>query len=129
MHPILILLLIGLCFGGWPLIAKSTNLSLGWMSLAVATGTAIAACFPAFGREHVPPRNAIFIGLAAGVVNGLGMLFYSHLIGSGTAEVSRFMPVVTLFTMVVGVAGGLFLFHEPMTTKKMLGVGLAFVAA
>lgn len=61
-----------LCFGTWGLVAKSANLTVGWLTLVVSIGTG-AMVFFGFSSQ-LPLVKALPIGLLTSAVSGFGML-------------------------------------------------------
>lgn len=114
-------------FAIWPLVVRVVNISPGWLGLLVSAGTAAVALALAH-TEGLPNTRNLIVGLLAGVINGLGMLAYSKVLGDKTIDLTRIVPIILVLVPIMVVAGGVAIYHEPFTARKLAGVGLAGVA-
>ncbi len=126
MNPLPSILIAALFFSAWPIIAKFSNLGVGWLSLVIATGTGLIALTQV--NHEVPLIRQLLIGIAAGLVNGIGTLAYAKLLNTKGVDVSKFIPLILGLIVVFTVVAGIFLFKEPLSIKKVTGVLLVVIA-
>jgi drug/metabolite transporter (DMT)-like permease len=62
------------------------------------------------------------------VVNGFGLVFFSKVATWKGEDVSRLLPLVFVMMTLVTVAASVVFLHEPLTSKKLVGVALACAA-
>ena len=105
--------LSGVFFGVWPLVMRASGL----VGISVFKGTAF------------PSLNGLLIGLAAGLLNGFGVLAYGKLIGMPEVEMSKIVPLLVVLIAAVGVLGGYFFYGEPFTLRKIIGIIAVIIAA
>ena len=91
--------------------------------LVVATLGVIAVTDESVARHLTDPKMAYVLG--AGVCLAVGILSYYHALSAG--PVSVVSPVFALFFVVSALVGVVAL-DEPMTVRKLAGIGLAAVA-
>lgn len=68
------------------------------------------------------------IVLAAGVLNGVGFLFFGKLMQWKGRDVSQLLPIVFALMPIFTLATATLLLHEPVTAKKLAGIALAGIA-
>ncbi|MCX6784628.1 MAG: hypothetical protein NTV81_01680 [Candidatus Komeilibacteria bacterium] len=128
-NPLTYCALAGLGFGVWPFLARYSGLPPTWLAVMITVGTfSAASVWTAIAPKAGPITiRALAICLVAGLLNGLGMIFYAKLVGwqDSSVEVSKIMPLTTLLMIGFGVMIGAGLFHEPITMKKAAGLVLA----
>lgn len=127
--PFLYAALAALCFGGWPLIARAGGAASVWLTLCVTCGgLAVAWTNLAFHDDQAPSSRAVMYALAGGLVNGLGLVFFGKVAIWKGEDVSRLLPLVFVMMTLVTVAASVVFLHEPITSKKIVGVVLACAA-
>lgn len=127
-NPLPYCIFAALCFGCWPILGRFAGLGSGWLSLLVATGTAILASVSLLANHPgAPSVRSVIIGLTAGAINGIGMLAYAKVIGWQGEDVSKVLPIAMILTPLFAMAGALIFLGEPVTGKKLIGAGLACV--
>ena len=124
--PLLFCVLAGVCFGTWPILARFGGMTPGWMSFLIGVGTMLATALGL--NASTPGGKSAAIVVAAGAINGLGMLAFGKLIGWKGQDVSRLLPIVFAIMPVVTVLTALLFLHEPMTLKRGAGIVLAGIA-
>jgi drug/metabolite transporter (DMT)-like permease len=124
----LYVVLVALCWGGWPLVSRSageTGAAGSFVILLVALVPAGLAAFWEGGglpAPHAAGRLAV-----AGVLNGAGLVAFHLLTIRRDVEVSSVVPVVDTAMLLVTAAGGILFFAEAVTLQK--GVGVALLVA
>lgn len=125
--PIVLAVVSAAMYGTWPLVARFAPISPAWMSiiLALATGAISTVALPG---AATPSAKAVAIIAAAGVMNGIGMLAYSKIIGTNGVELSKVLPMIMVLMPVFTVIGSWIVFGDLMTAKKIAGVMMALAA-
>lgn len=113
----------GLCFAGWPIIMRGTNLDTIWVAILISFGASIFAITIAIGKKVVfPSPKELIIGILAGFINGLGFLLYSKIITTKSVQLSIALPLVAVTLVIFTAAAGFIIYKEPMTLKKAIGL-------
>lgn len=120
--------LSGLFFGAWPLVMRASGLATAWVVMILALGTGLVG-ISVFKGTASPSLNGLLIGLAAGLLNGMGSLAYGKLLGMPEAEMSKIVPLLVVLIGAVGVFGGYFFYGEPFTLRKIIGIITVIIAA
>lgn len=125
-NPLFLCVISALGFGSWPLIARTTTINPGWLSIAICLGTMMTSSVTM--NRALPNSKAFLILIGAGMINGIGLLAYSKLLTMQNTDVSRLIPIAVALGAVTTAVGACIVFGEPITIRKVSGVGLAFVA-
>ena len=122
----------GIFWGVATLVARYLSVGLWMMAILISAGQFLAMVpllpsqsFAAAGTKTVG------IGIAAGLINGLGLLAYYQLVAGandGLWELSRVAPIAMMLVPIVITIGARFMFDEPFTANKIAGIALACVA-
>jgi len=113
----------GLCFAGWPIVMRGTNLDTIWVAILISFGASIFAVSIAIGkRVAIPPTKELIIGILAGFINGLGFLLYSKIIATKSMQLSTALPLVAVALVIFVAVAGFIIYKEPMTLKKAIGL-------
>lgn len=128
---ILMIVVAGTSFGAWPLITRSSKLHFLLAGFGLQLGTVIAfGIFIILRRDQLDWVEILnlengwrlaILALVAGLVNGAGQLAMQKLVSSGV-DVSVFAPATLVIMAMVYVIGGWFVYHEPMTVRKVVGL-------
>lgn len=125
-----LVVLSGLFFGVWPVMMRASGLGAVWILLFLFLGSGIVGTLAVLkaGLPSLAPI-AVLIGLAAGIINGVGALTYGKLIEMQSAEMTKFIPLSVVLIMGVGVVGAYFFLGEELfTMRKIFGIIAAIVA-
>ena len=135
MNALHLILLNGLCWGGFGLVARASGLNSSILvNVSIALGTLVAPSAHALITKTSLPGatiSAVMICVAAGVVNGIGMIPYGQLIeGSmrGRWELSSVLPMALIVMVTVATIGACVCYGESFTMRKALGLLLAGTA-
>lgn len=120
--------LSGVFFGVWPLVMRASGLGAAWVAIMLALGSGLVG-ISVFKGTAFPSLNGLLIGLAAGLLNGFGVLAYGKLIGMPEVEMSKIVPLLVVLIGAVGVLGGYFFYGEPFTLRKIIGIIAVIIAA
>ncbi|MBI4085030.1 MAG: hypothetical protein HY432_00795 [Candidatus Liptonbacteria bacterium] len=109
----------------WPLVSKAAQLTPIMTAIMYVIGTAVAvgagSQFFEFGA--VPSTKAVFLGIVAGLLNGVAMISYSMLISNNEKwDMSVYLPLVIGLMLIFITLGGIFFFKEAATYSKMAGI-------
>jgi uncharacterized membrane protein len=121
--------LAGFFWAAAPLIGRLSSANAMMTAVLVACGTFVAALPFAFSQNYAAAGSrTLLFGLAGGIANGVGVLFFYRLVAGasqGLWEASKVLPVA-LVLVPVGTAVGSWIFYsEPVTVSKIIGVVLA----
>jgi len=120
-------LLSTLTWAAWGVAVKYAIRDIGWQRLEILSALAglILMFAIAPGSFQIKPDGKHLFGLLAGGLGALGaILFYLAL---STGPVSVIIPLTSLYVVGVAIAG-VALFGEPVTIRKVIGIGLALAA-
>jgi uncharacterized membrane protein len=122
-------LLAALCWGCAPFFEKAGLKGAADPSLAVIArsggvflGTlCMIPLFPNTGKQlaAIPSRNLIFIGIGGVLASVIGQAFFYRALKAG--EVSRAVSVGASYPVIAAILG-LFIWREPLTVSKAMGV-------
>lgn len=121
----------GLCFGAWPLIMKASKIKPPIVAATVLVATSLAVFVPFLAGNQVPIQVTLvglLIGIAAGVLNGLGSIALQRILVSKAIEVTTAIFIIVVTQVVVTAIGGWLFYNEPFTVKKIMVVAAAGVA-
>jgi drug/metabolite transporter (DMT)-like permease len=132
MEPLTYSIAVGLFWGASTLIARYSAVGSYMMAILISVGGMIAM-LPLLPSQNFAAAGtrALAIGLGAGIVNGLGLLAFYKLVGGaneGLWELSRVIPIAMVLVPIVVTIGARFMFDEPFTPTKLIGIGLACAA-
>jgi len=128
--PLFFCVMSALCFGVWPIVSRIGNVGTSWSSVLVVFGALLTTSVGLFfsARESMPLTRGGAIVLVAGVLNGVGFLFFGKLMQWKDRDVSQLLPIVFALMPVFTLAAAALLLHEPVTAKKLAGIALAGAA-
>jgi hypothetical protein len=123
---------VGIFWGASTLIARYSAVSAYMMAILISVGGTLAILPLVPGQNFAAAGvRAVAIGLGAGIINGLGLLAFYKLVGGaneGLWELSRVVPIAMVLVPIVVTVGARFMFDEPFTPTKIVGIVLACVA-
>jgi drug/metabolite transporter (DMT)-like permease len=124
----LYVVLVALCWGGWPLVSRSAGGTGAAGSLVILLAALVPVGLAAYWESGALPAPHAAARLAvAGVLNGAGLVAFHLLTIRRDVEVSSVVPVVDTAMLLVTAAGGILFFAEAVTLQK--GVGVALLVA
>jgi drug/metabolite transporter (DMT)-like permease len=115
--------LVGLFWGGWPLVARAAGPTGATGTLVLVLVSLVPVAALALGAGGAWPSGATLGWLAvAGLMNGAGLVVFHLLATDARVEVSAVVPAVDTAMLLVTAAGGIALFGESLTLQKGLGI-------
>jgi len=96
-----------------------SRLDWGAVFALYAAGTLIVVLATSPSSFILRFTPAVWTGLLAGLLGGLGFFFFYQALAQGPA--STVIPLSSLYFLVAAVLAVVFL-HEPVTVKKVLGI-------
>jgi len=120
------IVIVALFWGSYPLVARSSGVG-GPAGALILTLTALVPIATAVIWQSGAPRPAtpdLIRLMIAGVMMGIGLVAFNALANSKQMDASISIPVVDTAMLVVSVAGAVMFFAEPITAKKLIGIGL-----
>ena len=122
----------GIFWGVATLVARYLSVGPWMLAILISTGQ-LLALLPLVPSQSFAAAGtkAIGIGIAAGMINGLGLLaFYQLVAGAseGRCELSSVTPIAMVLVPIVITIGSRLMFDEPFTFNKIAGIALACVA-
>lgn len=126
---IYLVIISSLLCGTWPLVTKLSGLEKGWATIFLSAGMLISAIvITACGStNNTISQKALMLGLAAGLMNGIGLAAFNKLLTM--SDVSRSATAMYALLPAVIVVSGIMFLSEPITFRKAAGLGAAVVAA
>jgi drug/metabolite transporter (DMT)-like permease len=119
------ILLVAVCWGGYPLIARASGYGgpLGTLVLAFAGLLPIALTVLWQRGAEGPSREAVLELAIAGVLMGIGLLAFNRLANS-RMDASISIPIVDTAMLIVTTLGAIWFFQEAVTARKLAGLAL-----
>lgn len=118
-------ILSAVCFSGWNMIARKAGVNQYWMTIIVCIGTLIPVMM-----QGVPKivggsitMQAVAILLIAGLVNGIGFVFYGQAVDGGAVSLSVLLTILFGAMVLFSYFGGVWFFNDTTSTSKYFGVG------
>ncbi len=102
MNRLLVLALVsGLFFGIWPLVMNRSNLT-GYMSATIFSLSCFGLCLPfaLYGGVRQSANVNWWVGIAAGLVAGVGLLFFNKMLAGAQKETVGMLFVANLLVQV-----------------------------
>ena len=123
-------LLTGLGFGGWVLYYQYFKLNSAWSAVLVSVvGTLALIAWHARSLDGLPDRVEMGHALAAGLLNGMGMIAYIAGIAY-MAKSGRNTPALGIAIMIALLAlGGPWIAGVPIPLAKRVGIALLAAGA
>jgi drug/metabolite transporter (DMT)-like permease len=94
--------LIALAFVTWPIVGKYSGADSGWVGTLASLGTLLVVAVSSRRMLAVPPRGRIIlILLVAGIINGIGVYFYSMKTSDPQIQTAIFMVLTAIMMVIV----------------------------
>jgi drug/metabolite transporter (DMT)-like permease len=117
--------LVALCWGGWPLVSRSAGGTGAAGSLVILLAALVPVGLAAYWEGGALPAPHAAARLAvAGVLNGAGLVAFHLVTIRRDVEVSSLVPVIDTAMLLVTALGGILFFAEALTLQKGIGVAL-----
>jgi drug/metabolite transporter (DMT)-like permease len=118
--------IVALAWGGYPLVARSSGVGgpLGALILTLSALVPIGALVLWQGALARPASVELTKLIVAGVLMGIGTAAFNFVANSRQLDASVSIPIIDTAMLVVSVIGAIAFFVEPITVKKIVGVGL-----
>jgi drug/metabolite transporter (DMT)-like permease len=115
-------------FGLWPVLMRFANpLPPAWVTAAISLITfAIGLGAATKGKEQfylIP----FCVALVIGILNGISTITYARLIGWGSAEGTRYVPIVAATLPVIMFVIGVIVFRDKVQWYNWFGLGVVVV--
>lgn len=125
----------GVCYGVWPIFANLTRFNPQLMSLGVmVSGTTVWFIYMATNpqlfqgiQQISTPKPLIFLAVA-GIINALGLFFYSKVIGSQEIDISKYITIALIIATASAAISAKIFINQPLTTTKIIGLLCAALA-
>jgi drug/metabolite transporter (DMT)-like permease len=119
--------LVALFWGGYPLVARSSGHGGPWgalvLTLAALAPIGVAvALWPGAGERPAP--DAVAKLALAGAMMGCGLVAFNLLANSPRLEASVSIPIVDTAMLLVTTVCAIYFFQEAVTPQKLLGIAL-----
>lgn len=123
-------LIVGLLYGGWPVLARKSGAHPFWISFMVSilTLTTILIMGNKNIMVNIPKGKMLLFLIASGLMNGLATWYYGRLVGTAGWNVSTLVPVSMMVLLLTSAVGGILFLKEPISTMKVVGLVLAIPA-
>jgi len=116
-------------FSVWPLLARASGASPGWLALMVFIPAGLAnLLISGQSLREVPSGRVIGLLLACMILDLMALLAYLRMLGGGYSF-SGLMTANVILMAAFTSLGGVFILHEPFTRDKAIGLVLGCVAA
>ena len=90
-------------FAGWPILGKYSQVHGTWIGILITIGTLLVLLpfsVKEFMESGLPPFWSIGILTLGGIVNGVGIYFYTMKISNSEVPVATFVVIVAVFTVI-----------------------------
>jgi len=118
--------IVALAWGGYPLIARSTGVGGAQGALILTLSALIPIVGITIWQGAIVRPNTIEVSklIVAGMVMGIGTAAFNFVANSRQIDASISIPIIDTAMLVVSVVGAILFFAEPITARKLLGIGL-----
>jgi len=118
--------IVALSWGGYPLVARSSGVGapIGALLLTLSALIPIVGVVVWQGTMVRPSSVEIAKLVVAGVLMGIGMAAFNFIANSRQLDASISIPIVDTAMLLVTVVAAIVFFAEPVTAKKVVGIGL-----
>jgi drug/metabolite transporter (DMT)-like permease len=118
--------IVALTWGGYPLIARSSGVggAVGALILTLSALIPISAVVVWQGAIMRPSSIELTKLVLAGIFMGMGTAAFNFVANSRQLDASISIPIIDTAMLVVTVIGAIIFFAEPVTLKKVIGIGL-----
>ena len=118
--------IVALAWGGYPLIARSSGIGggLGALILTLSALLPIGAITLWQGVTTRPAAPEIIKLVIAGTIMGIGTTAFNFVANSRQLDASVSIPIVDTAMLLVSVIAAILFFAEPVTMRKLVGMGL-----
>lgn len=126
MPTIVVALLVSLCWVAWPMIAKQTGISNGWVILVVQSVSLIAAApyLSEMRANGAPALSSIGLLLLAALVNAFGFYLYVYKGMDPSVRIDLFITIVFALTVVVAPVMHFMITKELPTLRQCMGAAV-----
>jgi drug/metabolite transporter (DMT)-like permease len=123
-------LVVGLLYGGWPILANKSGGKPFWIGLSISLMTVVTILV--MGNKNVlidvPKGKVLWMLALAGLMNGVATWYYGRLVGTPGWSVSTLIAMSMMTLIVTTTVCGFIFEHQPITAAKILGLALALPA-
>lgn len=131
-NPLIMSLICALVWGLWPILANYSKASSVYISIVLTITTSIFSVVYFYARgENLlyvgenPDIKMFLLPMIAGILNGVGMVFYSQILSGGAGlNITKYVVIVTALIPVVTVVAGYFLLENKISKENILGLVL-----
>lgn len=118
--------IVALAWGGYPLIARSSGIggALGALILTLSALLPVGAITWWQGIATRPAMPEVIKLVIAGIIMGIGTTAFNFVANSRQLDASVSIPIIDTAMLLVSVIAAIVFFAEPVTARKMLGMGL-----
>lgn len=128
---IILAFLIATTFVGWPIMSRYCGQNAAWSGSIVFFFTAITPILfssTTLLRTPAPDSKSLMILSAAGILNGLGVYFYSQTLEKVGDQSGTFIVTVSIAMVMVAPILSYLFNGETLTTKQFAGLACAVSA-
>lgn len=120
------IVIVALAWGGYPLIARASGIggALGALILTLSALLPIVAITWWQGIAMRPAIPEIIKLVIAGIMMGIGTTAFNFVANSRQLDASVSIPIIDTAMLLVSVIAAVIFFAEPVTMRKLLGMGL-----
>ncbi|HEY4369841.1 MAG TPA: EamA family transporter [Steroidobacteraceae bacterium] len=117
---------VAVFWGGYPLVARSAGIGAPIGALVMTfSGLVTIAAATAWQGVAVRPSLSEFVKLGvAGIMMGIGLLAFNAVANSRRFDASVSIPIMDTTMLLATVMAAIVFFGEPITVKKVAGIGL-----
>lgn len=122
---------IAVCFGGWPILAKTAKLSSHWVALIVLTASLVPTLLVGLSQKQytmLPPMRGFAIVALAGLLNGVAFYFYSKMVNNKEIPTAQFIVMIAVLATIVVPLISWAMEGSAPTARQWSGYALAAVA-
>jgi drug/metabolite transporter (DMT)-like permease len=123
--------IVALAWGSYPLIARSSGVGgpLGALVLTLSALVPITALLlwqGTLGQSAIvrPASVELTKLIIAGMIMGIGTAAFNFVANSRQLDASISIPIIDTAMLMITVVGAIVFFAEPITAKKLVGIGL-----
>jgi drug/metabolite transporter (DMT)-like permease len=118
--------IVALAWGAYPLVARSSGVGGPLGALILTLSALIPIVSLVLWQDAIARPSSVELGklIFAGVLMGIGTAAFNFVANSRQLDASISIPIIDTAMLFISVIGAIVFFAEPITVKKVVGIGL-----
>jgi len=127
MNIYIAIILTSICWGGWPVLARLSNIDSSVSAPIILTFSVIPTLYYYLMYSSTSMSDTVSLStmtylIPAAIMLGVGMVTYSIVLTSSAIDLSTSVPIVSAGVLIVTVIGSVVFFGDNIDLRKILGL-------